>query len=125
MAGRWNTLFGTVGAALSVLTGLLAAATLEPFAPAGAPLLQLHRALGVVLLCVWIPLAGWRAAVKSALPLKFRTLYLTGAFVGAALVLAQTGLGSWMVYQHGVGLSQSARLLPQAPRTSAPSSAQR
>jgi len=36
LAGRWNTLFGAGAAALSVLTGLLAAATLEPFAPAGA-----------------------------------------------------------------------------------------
>jgi uncharacterized membrane protein len=112
LAGRWNTVFGAGAAALAVLTGLLAAATIEPFAPAGAPLLQLHRALGVVLLAVWAPLAVWRGLAKVALPLRFRTVYLTGAFVGAALVLVQAGLGSAMVYRHGVGLSASARLLP-------------
>ena len=113
LAGRWNTLFGAGAAALSVLTGLLAAATIEPFALAGAPLLQLHRALGLLLVALWIPLAIWRAASKVALPLRLRTIYLTIAFVGAAMVLIQSGLGSAMVYRHGVGLSGSARVNPQ------------
>lgn len=120
IAGRWNTLFGAGAAVASVLTGLLAAATIEPFAPAGAPLLQLHRAFGILLLVVWVPLAGWRAASKVALPLRLRTVYLTLAFTGAAMVLAQAGLGSTMVYRHGVGLSSSARATPPPPRKAAP-----
>ena len=113
-AGRWNTLLGAGAALLAVATGLAAAATIEPFAPAGAPLLSLHRALGLILAALWVPLALWRALSRAALPVRLRTVYLTIAFVGAAAVLVQTGLGSAMVYRHGVGLSASARIAPAA-----------
>jgi len=65
-------------------------------------------------LLVWVPVAVWRAFTRAALPIRLRTLYLTGGFVGAALVLAQTALGSVLVYRHGVGLAASARLQPAA-----------
>lgn len=120
LAGRWNTLFGAGAAVASVLTGLVAAANIEPFAPAGTPLLQLHRAFGILLLVLWVPLAVWRAASKVALPLRLRTVYLTLAFTGAVMVLAQAGLGSAMVYRHGVGLSSSARAIPPPPRKPTP-----
>lgn len=111
-AGRWNTLLGTFAAALSVLTGLWAEAALGPHSPAGDSLLHLHKALGLLMLAVWLPVAGWRAASKLALPLRARTLYLAFAYVGAMLVLVQAGLGSVLVYRHGLGLSAIARAEP-------------
>ena len=112
LAGRWNTLFGAFGAALAVLTGLAAQSSLGPHSAAGEALLQLHRALGFVMIAVWLPLATWRGLSKLALPQRARTLYLTGAFVGAAVVLVEAMLGSALVYRHGVGLSAAARAGP-------------
>jgi uncharacterized membrane protein len=111
-AGRWNTILGTVATVFAVVTGLAAEANLGPHSAAGGALLELHRALGYVMLAVWIPVAGWRALSKLALPRRARTLYLTAAFVGAAIALVQAGLGSALVYRHGVGLSSTARAEP-------------
>ncbi|GAC1347062.1 MAG: hypothetical protein NVS2B9_12250 [Myxococcales bacterium] len=111
-AGRWNTLVGAAAAILAVLTGLWAQAALPPHSAAGAALVSLHRALGFLTVGVWIPVALWRTLVRSAFPLRLRTLYLAASFAGAALVLAQAALGSALVYRHGVGLSAGARAEP-------------
>jgi uncharacterized membrane protein len=110
--GKWTTILGAAFAALSIATGFLAKSGLGPHSAAGEALLHLHQALGFVLAGVWLPLAIWRAASKRALPLRLRTFYLAGAFAGAALVLLETGLGTTLVYQHGLGLSPSARAEP-------------
>src|SRR5437868_6882477 len=98
-AGRWNTYFGAAAAVLAIFTGLAAGSSVDLRGTAGDPLLQLHRALGYLLAAVWVPLAGWRAIARVALPLRLRTIYLTLAFVGAAMVLVETGLGTTMVYR--------------------------
>jgi uncharacterized membrane protein len=112
LAGRWNTLIGAVAAVLAVLTGLTAEATLGPHSTAGEALLHIHKALGYVLLAFSLPVAGWRAASKLALPLRARTFYLAGSFAVAAVVLAQAVLGETLVYRHGVCLSAAARAVP-------------
>ena len=89
LAGRWNTLIGALAAVLSVLTGLTAEAGLGPHSAAGEALLQIHRALGFVMLIVVVPVSFWRAGSKLPLPLRARTLYLAGSFAVAAIVLAQ------------------------------------
>ena len=111
-AGRWNTLLGAGATALAVVTGLSAEAGLGPHSAAGEALLHLHKALGYVMLAVWVPIALWRGLSKLALPQRARTLYLTGAFVGAAIAMVEAGLGSALVYRHGVGLSPAARAEP-------------
>jgi uncharacterized membrane protein len=111
-AGKWTTILGAVFAALSVATGFVAKNGLGAHSAAGEALLHLHQALGYVVAGLWIPLAIWRALAKAALPSRLRTFYLAGAFAGAALVLLETGLGTTLVYQHGLGLSPSARAEP-------------
>jgi uncharacterized membrane protein len=108
-AGRWNTLLGTAAALAAVLTGVAAEATLPPHGAAGAALLSLHRALGFWTLGVWIPIALWRLVSRTSFPPRLRTIYLAVSFAGAAMVLAEAGLGSALVYRHGVGLSPAAR----------------
>ena len=114
-AGRWNTLIGTLAGVLSVLTGLGAEATLGPHSAAGDALLQLHNALGLVMIAVWLPVAGWRLASKLPLPARARTLYLAAAISGAAILTVETVLGGALVYRHGVGLSPAARAEPMRP----------
>ena len=121
-AGRWNTLIGTVALGVSVLTGIAARAALGPHSAAGEAMLNLHDALGYVLLGLWVPAAVWRAFSRIALPQRLRTLYLALAFAGAAACLAETLLGSAMVYRHGVGLSPAARAepIPRPPTLTGP-----
>lgn len=122
-AGKWMTLSGAVAAVLSVLSGLGAEAVLGPHSPAGDPLLQLHRALGYVMLGVYLPLSAWRAVSKLPMPLRLRTLYLALAFTGGVVVTVEAVLGSTLVYRHGVGLSASARsetVVRQAPAGTSP-----
>jgi uncharacterized membrane protein len=113
-AGRWNTLIGAGFAILGALSGFAAEKSLGGHSSAGAALLELHRGLGIVIAIVWVPVGAWRAGSKMALPLRLRTLYLTAAFTGAALVLVESVLGTALVYRHGVGLSESARAVPMA-----------
>ena len=111
-AGRWNTLIGTFAGVLALLTGLAAEVSIPPHSAAGDALLHLHKALGILTVFVWVPVAGWRMASKLALPLRARTLYLAAAISGAVLLTVETVLGGAMVYRHGVGLSPSARAEP-------------
>jgi uncharacterized membrane protein len=113
-AGRWMTIAGAVAALFSLLTGLGAEAALGPHSTAGEALLHLHKALGIVLAVVCVPVAGWRALSKVALPRRARTLYLAATFAAAAILTAETALGSALVYRHGVGLSPAARAEPMA-----------
>jgi len=114
-AGRWTTLAGAFAALLSVITGFGAEAVLGPHSPAGEPLLNLHRAIGVATVLVWLPVAVWRWLSKTSLPSRGRTIYLAIAFSGAMILTAESILGSAIVYRHGVGLSPSARAEPVTP----------
>jgi uncharacterized membrane protein len=116
-AGRWMTVSGTIAALLSLLTGFGADAALGPHGAAGEPLLNLHRAIGVATVVVWLPVAVWRFTSKVALPLRARTIYLAAAFSGALILTAETALGAAMVYRHGIGLSPAARAEPVTPPT--------
>jgi uncharacterized membrane protein len=115
VAGKWMTILGAAGAALSVATGLWARDALGPHSAAGEALSHLHQALGFVVAGLWAPLALWRALVRGALPVRLRTLYLAAAFSGAVLVISETALGTSLVYQHGLGLSPAARAEPAVP----------
>jgi len=115
IAGKWMTIFGALAAAAAVGTGLWAKNNLGAHSAAGEALLHLHQALGFVVAALWLPLALWRSLARPALPLKLRTIYLACAFAGAALVISETGLGTSIVYEHGLGLSPAARAEPMVP----------
>lgn len=117
-AGRWMTLTGTFAAVVSLLTGFGAELSLGPHSAAGEALLNLHRALGIVIVLVWLPVAVWRGLSKLPLPTRARTIYLAAAFSGAVILTVETALGGALVYRHGVGLSPAARAEPIAPAVS-------
>jgi uncharacterized membrane protein len=115
ITGKWMTILGSAAAVLAMLTGLLARESLGPHSAAGEALLHLHQALGFVVAGLWVPIAFWRASVKPPLPVRLRTVYLALAFAAAAGVLFQAGLGTTLVYAHGLGLTPSARAEPVVP----------
>ncbi len=112
LTGRWNILLGAAALAASELSGIGATGSLAPHSAAGQALLNLHGALGHLCVAIWIPAAVWRAATRHLIPLRARTLYLTLSYTGAALILTQAALGGALVYRHGVGLSEAARVEP-------------
>jgi uncharacterized membrane protein len=116
VAGKWMTLVGAAGVALATASGFLAQSALGAHSAAGEALLHLHRALGFVVAVPWVPLALWRILSKPAFPLKLRTFYLSFVFAGVALLVLETGLGTTLVYQYGLGLSAAARAEPVAPQ---------
>jgi uncharacterized membrane protein len=115
LAGKWMTILGAAAAAASVATGLWAKENLGVHSASGEALLHLHQALGFIVAGLWAPLALWRSLAGPALPLRARTIYLAGAFAGAVLLFIETGLGTTLVYQHGLGLSPAARAEPVVP----------
>jgi len=117
-AGRWLTLAGTIAAVMSLITGFGAEAGLGAHSAAGEALLNLHKALGIVMVLVWLPVAVWRGLSKMPLPSRGRTIYLAAAFCGAIILTVETALGGAIVYRHGVGLSPAARAEPMAPPVS-------
>jgi uncharacterized membrane protein len=121
-AGRWNTLTGAAILLVTALSGLSAESALGPHSAAGAAILSLHKALGLLLLPVWLPLALWRFLGARPIPRRLRLFYLTLSYVGATLVIVEALLGSAMIYRHGVGLSAAARAEPiaQPARMEAP-----
>jgi uncharacterized membrane protein len=116
LSGKWMTIAGAAGVALAAATGILAQDALGAHSAAGEALLHLHRALGFVVAVPWVPLALWRLLSKPALPLKLRTFYLTFVFAGVAMLVLETGLGTTLVYQYGLGLSAAARAEPISPQ---------
>jgi uncharacterized membrane protein len=110
--GRWATLLGAAFTVLALASGWGAERGLAPHSAAGEALLRLHGRLGWVALAAWVPVAVWRVSSRLALPLRARTLYLAAAFAAAAVLTAETILGTALVYRHGVGLSPAARAEP-------------
>src|SRR4051812_49460954 len=103
---------------MSLITGFGAEAGLGAHSAAGEALLNLHKALGIVMVLVWLPVAVWRGLSKMPLPSRGRTIYLAAAFCGAIILTVETALGGAIVYRHGVGLSPAARAEPMAPPVS-------
>jgi uncharacterized membrane protein len=61
------------------------------------------------------PVAYLRVDFPLSLQVLLMFVYLTVAFVGGAMMLVQAGLGTTLVYRHGVGLSASAKASAPPP----------
>jgi uncharacterized membrane protein len=120
LTGRWNAIIGAAILIFVELSGFAAESDLGPHSAAGEALLHLHAALGHLCVAIWVPVALWRALVKSVLPVRLRTLYLVLSYTGAALIFSQAALGAALVYRHGVGLNAAARAEPMVQKPAAP-----
>ena len=101
-AAGWMLYFGTLGAAVTVVTGLLAAATVEHDEEVHA-IMALHESYGLGVLCVAVVLSLWRALVRGRFSRWGHAIHILAGLALAALVTLGADLGGMMVYQHGVG----------------------
>ena len=102
--GWWTQLAGAVGLAATVVSGLLAEASIV-IPEAAHEYLEIHEQLAFVAAGTFVTLFLWRISCKTKLPSRYRVVYL-GLFAGGVIVI---WIGAWfggeMVYRYGVGVS--------------------
>lgn len=97
----WTLLFGSVSAALAVLSGYSAADVAQPTGEAQR-IVNWHRNAGLAVLGGALPLAGWRIRVGRRAP-SHPLYWLIAGFVILA-VFVTSYFGGTAVYRHGVGV---------------------
>lgn len=119
-AASWMLYFGTVGAAATVATGLLAAESVEHDEVVHL-LMERHEAFGIAVLGLAALLSVWRLLVGGSVRGFPRALHLAVGFVMVGLMTAGADLGGLMVYGHATAVHLPAAPEPEpAPAQSMP-----
>jgi hypothetical protein len=103
--------FGTLGAAATVATGLLAAETVDHDEEVHG-IMETHETLGLVVLSLAFTLSLWRWWAGGRLSPVARAIHLGAGLVLVSLVTLGADLGGMMVYGHGVGVTHSGVVGP-------------
>ncbi len=101
--GSTLVLLGMASLVLTILTGYLAANTVD-LPPSAADLLWAHERNGWLVLGYFFATQFWKAWNRGTLPPGQRRLYAVLLLGGVALVAWSSWLGAEMVYGHGVGV---------------------
>jgi len=103
-ASFWTLMAGAIGAAVAVLSGLQAEASIE-HGTAIHELMERHETLAFITLGVFAVLAGWRLLRERKMGMLERRVALIVALVGAGVLYTTGKLGGEMVFQHAAGIS--------------------
>jgi uncharacterized membrane protein len=103
-AAAWMLYFGTVGAAATVVTGLLAAGSVE-HDEAVHELMETHERFGLAVLGLAVILSLWNLWVGGRHSRWGRVCELVGALALLVLVSLGADLGGMMVYGHAVAVA--------------------
>jgi uncharacterized membrane protein len=98
----WCLMIGTVAAALSVLSGYVAAG-IAGTEPEVLDTIHLHRNLGITTLACFATCALWRIRVPGSFPTRYRDAYWAVTAVGLAALIVTAYLGGVLVFRLGVG----------------------
>jgi len=102
-ASFWTLMAGAIGAAVAVLSGLRAEASIE-HGTAIHELMERHETLAFITLGVFAVLAGWRLLRERKMGMPERRVALLLALVGAGVLYTTGKLGGEMVFQHAAGI---------------------
>jgi uncharacterized membrane protein len=102
--GWWTQLAGTVGLAATVVSGLLAEASII-IPEAAQEHLETHEQLAFVAAGTFATLFLWRISSKTKLPPRYRAVYLSLFAAGVLVIWMGAWFGGEMVYRYGVGVS--------------------
>ena len=102
-AGWWTQAAGSAGLAAAALTGMLASDEVT-IAPAGKPLLEIHREIAFVACTVFAVLLLWRIASRTKLPAGRETAFLLLFTAGVIALWAGAWYGGEMVFTFGAGV---------------------
>ena len=107
--GWWCQLWGTLGLAAGVATGLLAEKSIH-VAPIVRPFIDRHKEFAFISMALFAALLLWRAGARGKLPPGYAGLFIL-LYAGGILVLwAGAWYGGEMVYRFGLGVT-TGRLL--------------
>lgn len=98
----WTLMIGAVAAALSVLSGYVAA-SMAGNDPAVIATVRLHRNLGLVALGSFTLCALWRMGAPGDFPQRYRDLYWALTVVGLGCLIVTAYFGGILVFRLGVG----------------------
>lgn len=98
----WCLMLGTTAAALSVLSGYVAAGAAGSD-PVVVDTVRLHRNLGLVTLACFVVCAAWRLPRPGEFPQRYGDLYWALAAAGSAALVITAYFGGVLVYRLGVG----------------------
>jgi uncharacterized membrane protein len=104
IVGWWNLLLAGIFAVPTVITGLVAEASL-PHTDEAHRLMEIHKILGLIVLGALILLVIWRGFNRGALPARLSGLFLLVGIVGLSVMVAGAYYGGEMVYVHGMGVA--------------------
>lgn len=115
-AGFYTLVFGAVGGAAAVLSGLQAE---EGVAHGGAvhEIMETHELLGFVTLGIFGVLAVWRLVREHRMAAAERALTLAVGLGGAGVMLATAVYGGRLVFDHAAGIPTSVLQQEAAQRT--------
>ena len=94
---------GTIGAAMAVVAGLMAAGSVEHGDNVHL-IMQRHKTFGLSILCLSVVLSIWRLLSAGVIKGGANIVFLTLAALLNILVILGADLGGLMVYKHGVAV---------------------
>lgn len=97
----WNLAFATVSIFIAVIFGQIEAGLAEPY-DAAADTLNLHTLIGWSLSGVLAGVTGWRYVIRLRNKPQLPISYLVASVLLVLLVLAQSYLGSLLVWVYGL-----------------------
>ena len=107
ITGKWFLYFGTVAAAVTVLTGLEAEKTV-PHGGGVHEILIMHKYFGYTVLGLSVLLSAWVLSSKAHIPSKGRVVFLLALALLAMVITQGADLGGRMVFLHGVSVGGKA-----------------
>lgn len=115
-AGAWGLIGASIGAILSVPTGLYDW-SLETIKPESLGHLQLHMYVGYAMLVAVIGLTVWRWAIRLKESRSLNWGYFIIALLVLGLTLFQGFIGGTLVMEHGVGVTGTGQGTQPPSRT--------
>jgi len=102
-AGFWTLVFGVLGTAAAVVSGLLAEDVVQ-HSDQAHEIMETHETLALVVLAIFGLLAVWRIARRGVWRDREQPVALAAGVIGVAIVVYAASLGGKLVFDHGLGI---------------------
>jgi uncharacterized membrane protein len=105
-AAWWNQLFGTIGLATAVLTGIRAR-DLASLSGDSLELFELHEQSAFLVAALFAGLLLWRLGTRTRVPANHRWLYFLLFAAGIVLLAGAAWFGGELVFRFGAGVTRA------------------
>ena len=102
-AGFWTLVFGVIGTAAAITSGLLAEDAVQHSEQAHE-IMETHETLAFIVLAIFGVLAIWRIVRRGVWRDKEQPVTLTAGVIGVAILVYAASLGGKLVFDHGLGI---------------------